>query len=177
MQVFDSRSLKHTYTHMSNFFLITLVTAAQPPVITTPREIMSFIRRTMTYFYWVVICMKPSYATTNTCIFIYHYAWSRTRIWNPSACEWLMVDGWEGWFDGGEKRHACDREVTMKSRQNEKSNWKTTGRVENSFSKLQRWSLVQIMAFSLQIRAWEGKCGKWQCKSTLTTNPTQLMGS
>lgn len=48
---------------------------------------------------------------------------------------------WEatkGWLDDGEKRHACDREVTMKSRQNEKSNWKTTGRVENSFSKLQR---------------------------------------
>ncbi len=53
-----------------------------------------------------------------------------------SGC--VSLTGEKGCLDEGEKRHACDREVTMKSRQNEKSNWKTTGRVENSFSKLQR---------------------------------------
>lgn len=53
-----------------------------------------------------------------------------------SSC--VPMTGEKGWLDEGEKRHACDREVTMKSRQNEKSNWKTPGRVENSFSKLQR---------------------------------------
>lgn len=65
---------------------------------------------------------------------------------------------------------------TMKSRQNEKSNWKTIGRVENSFSKLQRWSMVQIMGLSLQIWASEGKnMEKWQCKSSLTTNQSEVI--
>lgn len=165
---------------MPNFFLITLVTASLPPVFTTTREIMSFIRHIMTYFYWVGTSVKP-YATTNTCIFIYQHAQSQTHTRNSKHLH-QSASGW-GWMGGkgGSTAEKRDMHATVKwpwkSRQNEKSNWKTTGRVENSFSKLRRWSLVQIMAFSLQIRAWAGKCGKWQCKSTLTTNPTQLMGS
>lgn len=54
------------------------------------------------------------------------------------TCSCVFLTGEKAWLDEGEKRHACDREVTMKSRQNEKCNWKTTGRVENSFWKLQR---------------------------------------
>jgi len=63
-------------------------------------------------------------------------------------------------LDEGEKRHACNREVTMKSRQNEKCNWKMTERVENSFSKLQRWSLGQIMAFFPANNSFKEKYGE-----------------
>ena len=76
------------------------------------------------------------------------------------------------------RKETCMRPwSTMKSRQNEKSNWKTIGRMENSFSKLQRWSLVQIMGLSLQIWASQGKKyeKKRQCKSRLTTNQSEVI--
>lgn len=48
----------------------------------------------------------------------------------------FSLTGERGRLDEGEKRHGCDREVTMKSSQNEKSNWKMTGGVENSFFEI-----------------------------------------
>lgn len=79
----------------------------------------------------------------------------------------------------GEKRHVCNREVTMKSRQNEKCNWKMTERVDNSFSKLQRGSVVQINPplFFLQVTALKGKQRMAQCKFSVTRNHTKLIGS
>ena len=79
----------------------------------------------------------------DTCIFMYKHTGRHTHAKlckhpHEAASSRVSLTGEEGWLDEGEKRHACDREMTMKSRQNEKSNWKTTGRVENSFSKLQR---------------------------------------
>lgn len=51
-QVFSSRSLEaHTYTP-NLFLLITPVTAVQPPLIITLRQIISFIRSIMTYCHY-----------------------------------------------------------------------------------------------------------------------------
>lgn len=155
MQVFSSRSLKHTCTH-AKLFLVNYSGDSGPtsPDHHTEADCLIHQKHNDLLSFWPVRHTD----TTNT---QKDEQTHERKHPHDAASSSASLTGKRGRLDEGEKRHACDREVTMKSRQNEKSNWKTTGRVENSFSKLQRWSLVQIMAFSLQIRASEEKYGKW----------------